>query len=94
MARTRTDDSDEGEDFADYEPEYHPEADEAGELWCPKCGAVMYADASLCPSCNEYVTPGARPAGPMPLWMWVIGIAVVILIGLGLVGAIFAIASP
>ncbi len=55
----------------DDEPDYSPEADEAGELWCPKCGAVMYADATLCPACHEYVTPGPKPAASMPTWMWV-----------------------
>jgi hypothetical protein len=50
--------------------------DEAGELWCPKCGAVMYADAVRCPACGDYVTPGAMPRGSMPAWMWV-GLALV-----------------
>jgi len=51
--------------------EYGPEADEAGELWCPKCGAVMYADSTLCPKCGDYVTPGAKPSSALPAWMWV-----------------------
>ena len=63
----------------DDEPGYSPEADEAGELWCPKCGAVMYADATLCPTCNEYVTPGAKPRASMPAWMW-IGLALALLV--------------
>ena len=58
------DDEDGEEDFGGYEPEYHPEADEAGDLWCPLCGAVVYADASQCPKCGEYITPGRPPAGP------------------------------
>jgi hypothetical protein len=62
----------------DDESEYAPEADEAGELWCPKCGAVMYADASLCRKCDEYVTPGARPSRAMPLWIWVTLIVVLL----------------
>lgn len=63
------DDEPEEEDFEGTEPEYHPEADEAGELWCPKCGAVMHADADRCPSCGDYVTPGLAPARPWPLWL-------------------------
>lgn len=63
----------EGYDEEDFEgePEYPPEADEAGELWCPECGAVLYADSTRCPRCKEYVTPGARPGGAMPAWVWV-----------------------
>ena len=56
------------EDFEGYEPEYHPEADEAGELWCPLCGAVIHAEASICPKCGEFMTPGLPPAGSMPRW--------------------------
>ena len=58
------DDDDGEEDFEGYEPEVHPEADEAGELWCPLCGAVIHAEASRCPKCGEYMTPGLPPAGP------------------------------
>jgi hypothetical protein len=90
MPRTEAGDPDEGDDFGEDEPEYHPEADDAGELWCPKCGAVMYAGADLCPKCNEYVTPGARPSAPMPLWMWVIGVGLLLLVLAGLAGAFFA----
>ncbi len=53
MPRTLDDDpegQEEDDDFGAGEADYAPEADEAGELWCPKCGAVMYADASLCPA--------------------------------------------
>ena len=59
-----SDDGPGDEDFEGYEPEYHPEADEAGELWCPLCGAVVYADAVQCPKCGEFMTPGLPPAGP------------------------------
>ena len=88
MARSSID----GDDSADFddEGEYPPEADEAGELWCPKCGAVMYADAGLCPKCNQYVTPGARPSAPIPLWMWAIGVAILAMILAAVVGAFFA----
>ena len=55
------DDFEDEEDFEGYEPEYHPESEEAGELRCPKCSALIYADAVACPECGEYVTPGARP---------------------------------
>lgn len=51
------------EDFEGYEPEYHPESGEAGELWCPKCSALICADATVCPECGEHMTPGARPRG-------------------------------
>ena len=87
---TQGEDPDDGEEFDDYEAEYHPEADDAGELWCPKCGAVMYAGADLCPKCNQYVTPGARPSAPMPVWMWAIGVGIIVLVIAGLVGALIA----
>ena len=84
MARIRTDDDSDGEDeFEGHEAEYHPEADEAGEFWCPECGAVMYADSELCPKCNQYVTPGARPSGPLPRWIWLFGL---VLLGLAVAG--------
>ncbi len=80
MSRGAEEDDDSGEEPGDYAPE----SDEAGELWCPKCGAVMYADATLCPRCGDFVTPGLRPASSMPAWMWVgLGIlALLILAGL------------
>jgi hypothetical protein len=91
MPRTQAGDGDEdeGDDFGGYESEYHPEADDAGELWCPKCGAVMYAGADLCPKCNEYVTPGAAPSKSMPVWMWIVGVAILLLILGAVVGAFF-----
>ena len=88
MPRTLPDDPDDpdGEDEEDVgESEYAPEADEAGELWCPKCGAVMYADASLCPSCGDYVKPGLPPRRALPLWMWMVGLLILLLILGGLV---------
>jgi len=59
--------------------------DDAGELWCPKCGAVMYADAPLCPACGEYVTPGLPPRRSFPWWIW-LGVALLVAatIGMGL----------
>jgi hypothetical protein len=70
----------------DEDADYAPEADEAGELWCPKCGAVMYADAVRCPACEEYVTPGLPPSKRSPLWIR-IGAALLLL---ALVAALFA----
>lgn len=43
--------------------------DEAGELWCPNCGAVMYADAVRCPACEAYVTPGLPPSKGVSRWL-------------------------
>lgn len=63
---TRTVDSND-----DPDDEYSPEGDEAGVFWCPKCGAEMYGDASRCPTCGNYVTPGARPSSGLPWWIWV-----------------------
>jgi hypothetical protein len=74
-------------DSGDDEPEYHPEADDAGVFWCPKCGSEMYGDSTRCPKCGDYVTPGARPSGSsMPRWMW----AALILAGLGLLAGLIA----
>jgi hypothetical protein len=81
-------DPEEGEEFEDYEPEYHPEGDEAGELWCPECGAVIHADSEICPKCNQFVTPGARPRGPLPAWVWVTGVVLLLLAVMGIVGAL------
>jgi hypothetical protein len=58
----------------------------AGELWCPECGAVMYADAVRCPKCGNYVTPGARPTSGLPLWIWAGLVLIVLAI---LAGALF-----
>ena len=57
----------EGDDDAD---SYSPESEEAGELWCPNCSALMYADATRCPSCGDHVTPGAKPSQGLPWWVW------------------------
>jgi hypothetical protein len=81
MARVSDDDPEEADDapeYEGYEPEYHPEADDAGELWCPHCGSLMHGDASRCPSCGDYVTPGAKPAGRQPWWIWA-GVALLVL---------------
>ncbi|MBI3856999.1 MAG: hypothetical protein HY293_15030 [Planctomycetes bacterium] len=66
-------------DFDDGVPEYHPEADDAGVFRCPNCHAEMYGDSPRCPSCGDYVTPGARAS--LPWWIWI----ALILVGLGLV---------
>lgn len=58
--------------------------DDAGVFWCPNCGSEMYGDAPRCPSCGDYVTPGARPG--MPWWMW----AAVILVGLAMLAGLVA----
>lgn len=68
-----------GEESEDY-------SSEAGELWCPKCGAVMYADADRCPSCGDYVTPGARRS---PLWIRAAAILLILLIVAGLLASLF-----
>ena len=82
MTRTTREEEpeDEEDDFGAGEGEYVPEADEAGELWCPKCGAVMYADASLCPACKEFVKPGLPPRKGLPLWMWIVGLLILLLV--------------
>lgn len=85
MPRTRADEDPEEED--DYGAgEYVPESSEAGELWCPKCGAVMYADAVRCPACEAYVTPGLPPPRGTAL-VWRIAAAVLLL---AIVAALFA----
>jgi predicted nucleic acid-binding Zn ribbon protein len=62
--------------------EYHPVADDPGVFWCPKCGAEMYGDASLCSKCGDYVKPGARPRAAAPWWIWV-GLVLIVLLMLG-----------
>ena len=37
-----------GDSFESYEAEYHPEADDPGVFWCPKCGAEMFGDSTRC----------------------------------------------
>jgi predicted RNA-binding Zn-ribbon protein involved in translation (DUF1610 family) len=71
------------EDDSD-EPEYHPEADDAGTFWCPSCGAEMYGDATRCPTCGDFVTPGARPSSRTPWWIWagLVLVAVTLVAGL------------
>ena len=91
MPRTLPPDSggeseEDGEAFEGYEPEYSPEADDPGVFWCPRCGSEMYGDATLCPKCNEFVTPGARPTTKTPFWIWV----GVVLVGLLLLGGLLA----
>lgn len=76
MARVTESESDfeeeEEDDYGQGEVEYHPEADDAGVFWCPKCGAEMYGDSTRCSKCGDYVTPGAAPSNRrMPLWLWV-----------------------
>ncbi len=72
--------------FDSDEEEYSSEADDAGLFWCPACGAGMYGDSTRCPTCGDYVTPGARSASGRPGWIWVGLIA----IGLGLIAAFVA----
>lgn len=87
MPTTRPGDDDSGEEeFEGYEPEYHPGLEEAGELWCPKCGAVMHADADRCPRCGDYVTPGLAPPKPGSLWIRLVAVLLVLL----LLGGAFA----
>ena len=76
------DDEEDGDSFEDYTPEYHPEADEAGEFWCPKCGAEMYGDSTRCATCGDYVTPGARPSMPWWIWLGILFVGVGLLAGL------------
>ncbi len=67
--------------------EYHPEADDPGVFWCPKCSAEMYGDSNLCASCDNYVKPGLKPSTPTPWWIWA-GAGIIILLMLaGLVSA-------
>jgi DNA-directed RNA polymerase subunit RPC12/RpoP len=77
----------EGEEFE--EKEFPPEEGEGDEIFaCPRCGAKIYADAVRCPSCGDYVTPGAAPARPrerVPWWLW-LGL---LLAGAVIVGLVF-----
>ncbi len=64
-------DLEEGGDIEEYGTGYQPESDEAGDLWCPNCFALMYADSVRCPKCGEYVTPGVkRRPGHLDWWLW------------------------
>ena len=75
-----------GDDDAPGEPEYSPEAEDAGVFRCPSCGGEMYGDSTRCPKCGDYVTPGLRSASGTPWWIW----AGLVAIGLGLIGALLA----
>ena len=82
----------EGEDADDEDPseadspDYSPEADDPGVFWCPKCGSEMFGDAGRCPTCGDYVTPGARPSSRTPAWIW----AGLVLIGLAMLAGLIA----
>lgn len=82
MPRTQAEEDDDGSDYV-------PEAGEAGELWCPKCGAVMYADAARCPACEEYVTPGLPPSRSNP-WMRIGAALLLLLLVAGLAASCLA----
>ncbi len=56
----------EGEEFRDEE---HPAAMATSP--CPACGRSIYADAERCPSCGDYVVPGARGLRRRPAWWWI-----------------------
>lgn len=82
MPRATESEGDFDEDDGPEDYEYHPEADDPGVFWCPKCGAEMYGDASLCAKCGDYVKPGLRPSTPTPWWIWV-GLVLIVLLMLG-----------
>jgi hypothetical protein len=76
------------DDFEGGEPDYSPEAGEAGEFSCPKCAALMYADAVRCPECGEYVTPGALPPLRRHAWLWIGLVLLLAAVAAGLVAAV------
>jgi hypothetical protein len=73
----------------DFESEYHPEQDDPGILWCPNCGGEMHGDSTRCPKCGDYVTPGARPSGSMPWWIWLGLILIGVGMAIGIVSSLF-----
>lgn len=80
-----SEDDDEEEDYSG-EPEYSPESGDEGTFKCPSCSAEIYGGSSRCPTCGDYVTPGARStSASLPRWMWV---AVVVVILALIAGAI------
>jgi hypothetical protein len=69
---------DDEEDFGG-DAEYHPEAEDAGTFKCPACSTEIYGDSPRCPSCGDYVTPGARSgAKSMPRWVWVVTVVMIL----------------
>jgi hypothetical protein len=89
MPRTTESEGDfeeDGDSFESEDFEYHPESDDPGVFWCPKCGAEMYGDASLCPKCGNYGKPGLRPSTETPWWIW----AGLVLIALTMLGGLVA----
>jgi hypothetical protein len=58
---------------------------DAGVLWCPHCGSEMYGDATRCPNCGDYVTPGHPSPGSMPWWIW----AIIVFVALALLAGVF-----
>lgn len=81
---SRGDGDDEGEDLREEEyPERQPDADEEGTWPCPRCGASIHIDASICPRCDASVTPGAAPPSKAwPWWMW-LGLLLAAAVALG-----------
>ena len=52
------------------------------EAYCPECGAEMWVEASVCPSCGTYVdgqVTGRRPGAHSLRRRWVILVTVVTL---------------
>lgn len=82
-------------DEDDFDDEYYEaDWDEEGEEFeppvrvCPECGAEVFGDLDMCPSCGHWLEAAPRPLDGKPTWYLLLGllgvIAVIIVVsGLG-----------
>jgi len=83
-----TDDWDDEEFEDDYDEE---DFDDEPYGWyeCPLCGAEVYDDANLCPTCDEYMVPKLVTRSELkPIWYIFLGMAGILAVLLTLSGLI------
>jgi len=83
-----TDDWDDEEFEDDYDEEDFGD-EPYGWYECPLCGAEVYDDANLCPTCDEYMVPKLVTRSELkPIWYIFLGMAGILVVLLTLSGLI------
>jgi len=83
-----TDDWDDEEFEDDYDEEDFGD-EPYGWYECPLCGAEVYDDANLCPTCDEYMVPKLVTRSELkPIWYIFLGMAGILAVLLTLSGLI------